>query len=115
MDNDWRQSADIDQHLYVMTIKANISHLCSNLMFTINTIASMFYILGGYVIRFMHLSGDYNDTLRQLPVKAQFPFETQQSPIFELLVIFLFLHVVLNSYMLAILNALISTLVSFII
>ena len=114
MDKDWRECVNIDQHLYVMTIKANTSHFCSNIMFSINTIAAMSYLLSGYVIRFVYMSGDYNnDTLRQLPIKVQFPFETQQSPIFELLVVILFLHVMLNSCTLSIINALISTLVSF--
>jgi len=114
MDNDWRDC--IDQHLYVMTIKANISHFCSNLMFSINSIAAIFYILSGYIIHFAYMYGDYNNTaFRQLPIKVQFPFETQQSPIFELLVVTLLLHVMLNSCTLSILNALISTLVSFVI
>ncbi|KYN18451.1 Putative odorant receptor 22c [Trachymyrmex cornetzi] len=111
MDKDWRECVNIDHHLYVMTIKANTSHFCSNIMFGINTIASVSYLLSGYAIRFVYLSGDYNDTLRQLPIKVQFPFETQQSPIFELLVVILLLHVMLNSCTLSILNALISTLV----
>jgi len=114
MNCDWHECVD-NEHLYVMTIKANISHFCSNVMFSINIIAAVFYLLGGYAIRFMYLSGDYNDTLRQLPVKIQFPFEIQQSPIFELLTVTLFLHVMLNSCTLATLNSLISTLVSFII
>jgi len=116
MDSDWRECVDTDQHLYVMTIKANISHFCSNVMFSINTITAVFYLLGEYAIRFVssrYLTGDYNDTLRQLPIKIQFPFETQQSPIFELLAVTLFLHVMLNACTLSILNALISTLVSF--
>jgi len=113
MDNEWRDC--IDQHLYVMTIKANISHFCSNLMFSINSIAAIFYILGGYVIHFVYMSGDNNNTFRELPIKVQFSFDIQQSPIFELLVVTLLLHVMLNSCTLSILNALISTLVSFVI
>lgn len=114
MDNDWRECVNTD-HLYVMTIKVNISQFCSNVIFTINTITVVFYLLGGYAVRFMHISGDYNDTWRQLPIKVQFPFETQQSPIFELVAVSLFLHVTLNSLTLSVLNALIATLVSFII
>lgn len=112
MDDDWRECVDTERHLYVMTIKANISHFCSNIMFSVNTITAVFYLLGDYVIRFVHLSGDYNDTFRQFPIKVQFPFETQQSPVFELLAVILFLHVMLNACTLSIVNALISTLVS---
>lgn len=112
MNNDWRECVNNDRHLYMMTIKGNISYFCSNVMFSVNTITSVFYLLGEYAIRFVYLSGNYNDTLRQFPIKVQFPFETQQSPIFELLAVFLFLHVMLNACTLSIVNALISTLVS---
>ncbi|XP_011862387.1 PREDICTED: odorant receptor 13a-like [Vollenhovia emeryi] len=111
MDNDWRECVGSDQHLYVMTIKANISHWCSKVMLSVNVITAAFYLLGEYAIRFVYLSGDYNDTFRQFPIKVQFPFETQQSPIFELLAVTLFLHMMLNTCTLAIVNALISTLV----
>ncbi|XP_071568987.1 odorant receptor 4-like [Temnothorax nylanderi] len=111
MDNDWHECVNNDRHLYVMTITANISHFYSNIMLSINTISAVFYLLGDYAIRFVYLSGYYNVTLRQLPIKVQFPFDTQQSPIFELLVVTLFLHVMLNACTLSIVNALISTLV----
>jgi len=113
MDKDWRECVNIDQHLYVMTIKANTSHFCSNIMFSINTIATVLYFLSyGYTVRFVYPSEDYNDTLRELPIRVQFPFETPHSPIFELLVVIQFVHVMLNAWTLFILNALISALVS---
>ncbi|XP_011251209.1 odorant receptor 4-like isoform X1 [Camponotus floridanus] len=111
MDNDWRECNDVHQHLNIMTIKAGISHFCSNAMFSFNTFASVLYLLGDYVIRFVYLTKDYNNSLRQFPVKAQFPFETEQSPIFELLVLGLFLHVMSDSFTIAIVNGLIFSLV----
>ncbi|KYM97080.1 hypothetical protein ALC62_12188 [Cyphomyrmex costatus] len=110
MDNDWRKCVEIDQHLNVMTIKANISHFYSSVMVSINILAAISYSLGGYAISFVYLPGDHNNTLRQFPIKVQFPLTTQQSPIFELLAVTQFLLILFNSYMLSIITALISTL-----
>lgn len=110
MDNDWRECINIDQHLCAMRIKANISHFCSNAILSFNAIATALYFLGDYVISFTFLT-DYNETLRHLPMKAQFPYETQQSPLFEFLFVILFLHVMLHACTIAILNGLILTLV----
>ncbi|KAF3054426.1 Odorant receptor 165 [Nylanderia fulva] len=111
MDNDWRECSYVDQHMNIMTINAGISHYFSNAMLTFNTFASVFYLLGDYAIRFVYLTKDYNNSLRQFPVKAEFPFESEQSPIFELLVLALFLHVMSDSCTIAIVNALIFSLV----
>ncbi|KAL0133996.1 hypothetical protein PUN28_001124 [Cardiocondyla obscurior] len=95
-----------------MTIKANISHFISNVIFTFNTIVGVFYFLGDYAIRSIIQSADYNNTLRQLPIRVQFPFDTQQSPLFEILVATLFIHVMLHVSIISILNGLILTLVA---
>jgi len=116
MDKDWRECVNIDHHLYVMTIKANTSHFYSNIMFSINTIATVLYFLSyGYTVRFVYPSRDYNDTVRELPIRIKFPFETPHSPIFELLIVIQFVHVMLIGWTLFIINALISALVSLII
>ncbi|TGZ49751.1 hypothetical protein DBV15_01343 [Temnothorax longispinosus] len=111
MDNDWRECINVDQHLHIMTIKANVSHFCSNVLLSINTIGSALYLLGDDVVRFIFPTEDYNVTIRQLPIKIQFPFETQQSPIFEFFVVSTFLHGMLQVWSIAILNGLIITLV----
>ncbi|XP_011155704.2 odorant receptor 13a [Solenopsis invicta] len=111
MDNDWRECVNSDQYLYIMTINANISHFFSNTILSVVTTATVLYLLGDYVIQYMFITEDYNITLRQLPIKIQFPFETQQSPIFEFLVVTIFLHVMLHVCMLCLINGLIFTLV----
>lgn len=113
MDNDWHECVNVEQHFYVMTIKASISYFCSNAMLSFNAIAGVLYVLSDYAIHFVSLVDDYNDTLRQLPIKIQLPFEYEQSPIFELLVVILFLHTMLHVCAVAILNGLIFTLVIF--
>lgn len=114
MDNDWHESINIDQHLYIMTVKANISHFCSNALLSFTLIAGILYILGEYVIRFVFLNEDYNNTLRQFPIRVQFPFETQQSPIFEFLAVMIFIYMMLHICTVASLNGLIFTLVIYI-
>lgn len=86
MDNDWSECINIDQHLHIMTIKANIAHLISNTVVNFTVIVGVFYFLGEYAIRFVFLTKDYNNTVRRFPITLEFPFESQQSPIFEFLV-----------------------------
>lgn len=112
MDNDWRECISVDQHLDTMTIKAGVSHFYSNAMLSFNGVAAILYVLGDYVIRFVYSAKDYNNTLRQLPIKLLLPFEAERSPIFELLLVTLFLHVIIISLTVAVLNGLIFTLVS---
>jgi len=112
MDNDWHECINIDQHLNMMMIKASLTHFYSNVMLSFNGVAAVLYVLGDYAIHFVYSTQDYNDTLRQLPIKMLLPFEIEQSPIFELLFVILFLHVILISFIVAVLNGLIFTLVS---
>lgn len=111
MDNDWRESINIDQHLHMMTIKANISHLISNAILNSTMVIGVFYLLGQYTIRFIFLTKDHNDTVREFPIGVHFPFETQQSPMFEFLVVTIILHVMLHVFTVSTLNGLIFTVV----
>lgn len=114
MDNDWRECINIDQYLHMMTVKANISHLISNTILNLTMIIGVFYVLGEYAIRFLFLTKDYNNTLRRFPITIEIPFESQQSPIFEFLVVALALHVLLNVFTVSTLNGLIFTVVIYI-
>ncbi|XP_032669827.1 odorant receptor 22c-like [Odontomachus brunneus] len=111
MDTDWRECVKVDQHLDTMTEKASVSHFCSNALLSFNTFVAVFYYVSDYTFAVMHFAKDDNDTSRPFPMKILFPFEAQQSPIYEFLVVVLFLHAMLNVYTLTILNALIITLV----
>lgn len=115
MDNDWHECINIDQHLCTMTIKANIAHFFSNALLSCNAIITVVYLLGDYVIRFAFLNENYNNTVRQLPIKMQFPFEIEQSPIFELISVIIFLYTILQVWTNTILNGLIFSLVTHIV
>lgn len=111
MDNDWCECSIVGEHLHMMTIKANIAHFITNATLSSIIIVAVLYLSGEYAIRFLFLNEDYNDTLRPFPIKIQFPFDTQQSPFYEFLVVVIFLHVLLHVYTMTILNGLIFTLV----
>lgn len=100
----------------MMTIKANISYLFSNCLFSFSVIIATLYLLGDYLIHFIIQTENYNYTIRQLPIKIQFPFDIQQtqSPIFEFIAVAIFLHAILQVSAIAILNGLIFTLVIYI-
>lgn len=112
MDNDWQECLSIDHHLNVMTIKANTSHFCSNAMFIFYVFSGTLFFLGDYAFKAVYLARGYNIS-RSLPIKIQLPFETEQSPIYELFVVIIALHGLFNTCTFAVINGLISTLVSF--
>lgn len=113
MDDDWRASMRIKQHLHLMTTKANASHFFSNTAFSFTTVAGVLYLLGDYALHFLHLTKNVNTSSRQFPVKIQFPFEhADESPTYEVLFVILFLHSMVNGYSIIILDALIFSLVS---
>lgn len=109
IDNDWRECIKIEQHLYVMTNKANISRFYSNCMMGVNVFTVTLYYLGDFAL---HLVKDYNETLRKLPLQLQLPFKTNQSPIFESFFVIIFLLVITNAFTIAVLNGMILSVVS---
>ncbi|XP_067206896.1 odorant receptor 4-like [Linepithema humile] len=111
IDNDWRECINVEQHLYMMTNKANISHFYSNCMLGITIFAGILYGLGDYAIHVIHFIKNHNESGRQLPLKVQLPFKTDQSPIFEFLFIILFLLMITTALTMAIINATIFSLV----
>ncbi|XP_071644084.1 odorant receptor 22c-like [Temnothorax longispinosus] len=111
MDNDWRECINIDQHLHIMTIKANISYLFCNAILSFIAVATVTYFLGDYVTRFIFLTEDYNDTLRWFPIRTEFPHETLQSPMFEFLFVIMLLHAMLHGGAAGTVDGLIFTLV----
>lgn len=112
MDTDWRECVNVDQYLQVMTTKANISHVCSNVMQGFYTLVTMLYLFANYAISIANLQEGNNNTSRPFPIKILLPFEAERSPVYELIVVILFLHVMLDVYTIATLNALIFTLVN---
>ncbi|KAM0736507.1 Odorant receptor 2a [Formica fusca] len=112
MEEDWSNVLDRDQSvLRVMSSNANLSRRYSNMLISINTTAAICYTVPSFARHSANLEENLNDSLRILPLKMQFPFETNASPLFEFLAIAQFLHVVSISALVAMINCLIITLV----
>jgi len=92
-----------------MTDKANLAHRCSNAMISINAVSTVLYFIDSYIRR-RTVSED--EQFREFPVKVQLPLEAHESPIFEFVIVGLFLHVLETAIVIAMLNSLILTLVS---
>ncbi|XP_032669879.1 odorant receptor 22c-like [Odontomachus brunneus] len=111
IDTDWRECVSVERDLYIMTTKAGVSHFCTNIMMSFYMIVGTTYLVGEFAINIMHSAESDNDTSRPFPMKLLYSSEAEQSPIYELLVVILFAHALLNTYSIVIVDALISTLV----
>ncbi|EZA57549.1 ObirOr5-V23 [Ooceraea biroi] len=97
-----------EMHECIMTSKANLAQRCSNAIISVNAIATVLYFIDSLVRRRM-VSED--GQFREFPVQVKFPFEAHESPIYEFAVVGLFFHVLETATVIAMLNALILTLV----
>ncbi|EGI58894.1 Putative odorant receptor 13a [Acromyrmex echinatior] len=107
MDKDWSDAIHSD--VSTMIRYANWSRQCSNLMITTNALAVFFYVIGGLIFRSMIQKND--GSTRELPIKMEFPFKVDNFPIFELILILQFFHDLSVACIIAMLNALLVTLV----
>ncbi|XP_032669877.1 odorant receptor Or1-like [Odontomachus brunneus] len=109
IDTDWREGVKIDQHLQLMRAKASNSQFCTIALLGFDLSASIIYLGGENAAAIMQPVDNY--TSRPFPLKVLFPFEAQQSPLYELLVVFLFMHGMLTVFTVDIINGLISALI----
>ncbi|XP_032669886.1 odorant receptor 22c-like [Odontomachus brunneus] len=111
MDEDWKEYITADSRMYPMIIYANLSRRCSNILMSINASAAVFYVLGGVVRGSAKDEDDPRETKFDLPVKMEFPFEVNESPIFEITAVAQFLHELSLSSLVAMINSLVVTLI----
>lgn len=100
-----------DQHLHLMKMRANNSYFYTHALLSFNTVAGALYFGGDNLIALLHVEG--NVTSRPFPVRILCPFEAEQSPIYELLVVVLFVHSMGIVYTVNIFSSLVFTLVRF--
>ncbi|XP_077261552.1 odorant receptor 13a-like [Temnothorax americanus] len=111
MDKDWSDGIAIRSDVSTMIRHANLSRQCSNVMITTNALAVFFYVIGGPILRSMIQKNDRKSSTRELPIKMEFPFKVNDSPIFELVLVAQFFHDLSVACVIAMLNALLVTLV----
>lgn len=108
---DWREAAISEMH--TMRNKANLSRHISNVIIGLHSAAAFSYGIGVLVSH----SDDYDidgveTPAREFTLKLQLPFESDESPRYELVMCLEFVHQLASSAMTGVLNSLIITLVS---
>ncbi|XP_072750306.1 odorant receptor 82a-like [Anoplolepis gracilipes] len=112
MDEDWSDVLGRDRTvLRIMSSNANLSRHFSNVLISINATAAICYSASSFSRHSAGPEENVNNSLKVLPLKMQFPFEVNASPLFELLAVAQFLHVVSIASLVAMINCLIITLV----
>ncbi|XP_032669936.1 odorant receptor 13a-like [Odontomachus brunneus] len=111
VETDWRECVKDDQHLHIMTTKANISSFCIHGLLIISSIEGFFCFGGENALAIVHMLKGDNVTTRPFPVLVVFPSATKQSPVYELLVLILFLQGMSSTVIVNVMTGLIFTLV----
>lgn len=111
MDKDWSDGIAVRSDVSTMMRHANLSRQCSNVMITTNALSVFFYVIGGPILR-STIQNDREGLTRELPIKMEFPFKVDDSPIFEVVLVAQFFHDLSVACVIAMLNALLITLVS---
>jgi len=94
--------------MYAMIDKAILSHRCSKLIIGIYATAVMLYSIATIDFRKQPISGD----CRELLIKMELPFVFCESPIYEIVVLVQFVHLMAVASTIGMLDALIITVVS---
>ncbi|XP_070150830.1 uncharacterized protein [Polyergus mexicanus] len=111
IDKDWSDGIAIHSDVSTMIRHADLSRQCSNVMITTNALSVFFYTIGGPILRSVIHKNDRETTARELPIKMEFPFNVDNSPIFELILVVQLFHDLSLACIIAMLNALLVTLV----
>ncbi|XP_025163766.1 odorant receptor 13a-like isoform X1 [Harpegnathos saltator] len=94
-----------------MTTKARLAKVCTYSLLVFNSMAGILYFRGENLITVMRLMLGFNVTSRPLPIKLLLPFDAEQSPIYEVLFVALFVHSMSIMYTVNFLSGLVLTLV----
>ncbi|XP_011694669.1 PREDICTED: odorant receptor 13a-like [Wasmannia auropunctata] len=112
MEEDWSNVKIFDKSVsYIMASNAELSRRCSNVLISINAMSAICYSMTNLLRYSVDFKDDLNISSRVLPIKMEFPFEVDASPLFELLALGQVLHVVSIAALVAMMNCLIITLV----
>lgn len=110
MSQDWINSSKFN--IDVMINKTELAYRYSKLIMGVYTIAVFSY--AGVFLEISHQNQDdeFNITSRQLLIKMDFPYAYYESPLYEYVFVLQFFQLLSNASAIAMLNALIITLVS---
>lgn len=110
---DWEECANDPFGMKLTTSTAKMSNHISNVIIGIHMVAVVTYSSG--VLLSVVENGDFNVTtvpVRAFILKMELPFDSNNSPIYELVMVTQFFQLLSNACVIDVLNALILTLVS---
>ncbi|XP_070521230.1 odorant receptor 4-like isoform X2 [Cardiocondyla obscurior] len=107
---DWKEAAI--NEMQTMTSKANISRYIANVIIGLHSAAVIVYVIDVLVFRTSNYNVDGIETsVREFTLKLQLPFECNESPLYEVIMLLEFLHQLVASATNGVLNCLIITLI----
>ncbi|EFN75323.1 Putative odorant receptor 67c [Harpegnathos saltator] len=106
---DWEECGETGDALCNMINVASLSHRFSNLIIGLHSMAVLFYCVGVVALRTSGAGQD--DVERELFLKMDLPFESDASPVYELVMTTQFLHQMTSATVIGVLSALLVTLV----
>lgn len=110
---DWKESAKDPFSMHMTMNMANLSYRVSNAIIGLHMAAVVTYSLG---VILSNIEGDKFNTsatpVRALILRMEFPFDSNNSPVHELVIIAQFFHLITQACAIDVLNALVMTLVS---
>ncbi|KAL0134007.1 hypothetical protein PUN28_001127 [Cardiocondyla obscurior] len=110
IEEDWNNVDDHDKSVsYVMVSNADLSRRCSNTLISIHAAATICYSVANLIQ--LEFKDNFNVSSRALPVKMEFPFEIDSSPLFEFLVVGQMFHMASIAVLVATIDCLVITLV----
>ncbi|XP_071644016.1 odorant receptor 82a-like isoform X2 [Temnothorax longispinosus] len=112
MEEHWNNVDIYDKSVsYIMSGNADLSRRCSNVLISINATGTIYYCMTTLARRETEFNEDLNISSKVLPIKMEFPFEVDASPLFELLALVQIFYAVSVGSLNAVINCLLITLV----
>jgi len=109
---DWEDCAGDPLSSYVTTSVANLSQRLSNIIIGFHMVAVVTYSFGALLSNGDNFNTSASVPVRVLILKMEFPFDSNSSPIYEIVSVTQIFHLLIQACAIDVLNALIITLVS---
>lgn len=111
MSRDWRNCGTVAFNVQTMMNKASLSHRCSMLIIGMYSMAVVVYV--SVIMELNSIDNKSGKGENQLFLKMEFPFVYDFSPVYEIVMFVQFIQLLSNASIIGMLDALIITLVSF--
>ncbi|XP_019699280.1 odorant receptor 24a-like [Harpegnathos saltator] len=110
MSTDWKNCGLTDHSLYITTSRAKLSHRFSHWIIGLQVIAIVLYSCGVLAVNADEVR-QMNVSAREHILKMKLPFTVSTSPVYALIMILQFFHLVMCGYGISLVNSLVVTLI----